>query len=321
MSAGAGRRAVGRRSLLLPFTRKFLLATVVGILAVSLVPETVFQPLNRLTALLVGDLIRLTGLEPVVRGTRISTGGFSVNVIAECSAVQLMVLYAAFTAAFPAPRAGKWIGWAAGTVLLFTVNIIRIAAVTLVGRQFPDWFETAHVYFGQLGMLVATIAVCLLWCRWQSHADRLNGPAAFCLRFLIFSSLPFLFWIHLNRLYVGAIDTLIGAFFRLNGLQLVIPRTHHLYYQTFSLIALGGLLMAVRGAGPVMRLRWLALGLVALTLFQAAFRLCNVWITAFGFEWLAPLSQLVYNICVRALPLAVALGFLVNVRGQREPAG
>jgi len=315
----AARQVARQQSLLLSFTRKFLLAAALGILAISLVPEAWFEPLNRLTALLVGDLIQLLGLKPVVQGAYISTGGFSVNVIAECSAVQLMILYAAFIVAFPATRSEQWIGLGAGTALLFTVNIARIATIILIGWKSPAWFEPAHVYFGQLGMLLATVAICLLWCHWISNADRIDGPAGFCLRFLIFSSLPFIFWIHLNRLYISAIDALIDWIFRLNSLQLVIPRTHDLYYQTFSLIALGGMLMAFKAAGLALRLRWMALGFLALTLFQVAFRLCNVWITAFQIGWLAPLSQVVYNICVYALPLAVVLRFLFKMRVQREP--
>jgi hypothetical protein len=132
--------------------------------------------------------------------------------------------------------------------------------------------------------------------------------------------LPFLFWLHLNKLYIGSIDAVIEWAFKLNSLYLVIPQTHHFYYQTFSLIALFGLVMAVKGAGPAMRLRWLALGFLVLTLFQVAFRLCNVWITAFQIGWMVPVSQIVYNVCVYALPLAVAWYFLMRVRMHREPA-
>ena len=302
------------------FTRKFLSATALTILPISLIPETWFEPLNRLTALLVGDIIRLLAMEPVVRGTYISTGGFSVNVIAECSAVQLMALYTAFIFAFPAARSEKWAGWAAGTVLLFTLNITRIAAVTLIGRQSATLFELAHVYLGQLGMLLAMIVICLLWCHWITDSDRIDGPAQFFLRFLLFSSLPFLLWIHLNRLYIGAIDAMICWIFNLYSLHLVMPRTHNIYYQTFSLVALFGLLMAVKGAGLSLRLCWIAPGLVVLTLFQIAFRLCNVWITAFQIGWMTPVSQIVYNVCVYVLPLIVALRFWMNVRVQAGSA-
>lgn len=310
------RNAAGKQ--LLTFTRKFLLAAALTIIPISLIPEAWFGPLNRFTALLVGDVLRAWTLHPVVRESAINLGGFRVNVIAECSAVHLVALLAAFIFAFPATRKEKWIGVGAGTVLLFSVNILRIALVTVIGLQFPTRFEAAHVYFGQLGMLVATMTACLMWCRWTSGPGQTEGPIGFLIRFLIFSILPFFLWVPLNRIYIGTIDGFISWLFSLVSLRLVIPHTHELYYQTFSLIALGGLLMAVRGVGLGIRARWMILGAVILTLFQIALRLCNLWISAFQIGWIAPVSQVVYNLCVYAVPMVVALRLFMQVRMQRD---
>lgn len=304
----------------LAFTRTFLLAAAVAIIPLSLMPETWFGPLNRATAHLSAHVLALLGRHPVVRGTTIAMDGFAVNVIAECSAVHLIALAAAFIFAFPADPKAQWTGVAVGTLLLFTVNGVRIAAVTIIGRHWPQLFTAAHVYLGQLSMILATVALCLVWCQWASRAPWTTRPIGFCLRFLAFSALPFLIWIPLNRIYMGLIDRGIQALFGLFSLQLVMPRTHPLYYQTFSLIALMGLLMAVQGAGLLLRLRWMAAGFFLVTLFQAAFRLCNVWISAFGIAWMTVVAQLVYNLCVYALPVAIAMGFLMQVRARRLKA-
>ena len=302
------------------FTRKFLLAAALTVLPISLIPEVWFGPLNGFTARRAGEVIQLLGVVPLVRGTALSVGGFTVNVIAECSAVHLVALYAAFIVAFPARRPAKWIGLAAGTSLLFLANIVRIAGLTLTGWRFPGVFEIIHIYFGQLGMLLATVVACLVWSRWASRSGGMPRPLGFLLRFLAFSSLPFLIWIDLNTRYVATLDNLINGVLGMFSFHLEIRHAHRLYYQTFSLIALGGLLMAVKGATPAMRLRWMAFGLGVLSLLQIALRLCNAGITAFQIQWMVPVAQVVYHVCVYVLPIAVATGFFMRVRDRPENA-
>jgi hypothetical protein len=132
--------------------------------------------------------------------------------------------------------------------------------------------------------------------------------------------LLFLLWIPLNRIYVGAIDELIHRLFSLGSYTLVIPSRHELYYQTFSLVALAALLLAVRDIALSARMRWLAYGLFSMTLVQFAFRLCNVWIKAFQIEWITPISQVIYITCVYALPFLIALIFWMRVPVGRPAA-
>ena len=284
---------------------------------ISIIPESWFEPLNRLTVRWVTELLRAGGQTPVARQTFIGLDGFRVKVIAECAAVHLAALLAAFIFAFPSTYREKWIGTGTGIVFLFSVNILRIALVTLIGRYFPDRFEIAHVYLGQLGMLLVTIAICLVWCRWVNNTERMHGPFTFIVRFLIFSSVPFLLWIPLNRIYVGLIDRLIAWLFGLVSLRLMIPLSHTMYYQTFSLVALFALLMAVEGREPVDRLRRIAGGIAALTVLQIVFRICNVWISAFDVHWITPISQIVYNCCVYLLPVAIAVRFMIRTEAVR----
>jgi exosortase/archaeosortase family protein len=303
------------------FTRTFLLAAVMLLIPVCLIPEDYYTPLNQLTAMASAQILRLLAAEPVmVRGTHIALADFRVQVIAECSAVHLLALYGAFVFAFPAGRREKWIGWLAGSLLLLSLNAARIALVTLIGRHFPDRFEAVHIYLGQLGMLMATVVVCLGWCRWVSGAGRMEGPTGFVWRFLLFSGPLFLLWVPLNRWFMTGVDNSIEWIFALASIRLVIPQAHHLYYQTFSLVALGALLLAARGVALRRRLRWIGCGLGLCTLLQVAVRLCNVGISAFQIQWLAPIGQVVYQLCVHGLPMAVALMFLMRQRALGRPA-
>ena len=315
----APRKQSAANQRLLAFTRKFLLAAALTLIPVSVMPEAWFAPLNRVAAVLVGEVLRAWSLAPVVRQSVIGIDGFSVSVIAECSAVHLMALMVAFVYAFPASRQQRWIGSLAGVAVLFSVNLLRIALVAVIGRYFPSRFEIAHVYFGQMGMLVVTMSTCVVWCRWVSRPEGMNGPFGFLARFVLFSSVPFLLWVPLNRIYIIVIDGFVRWLFSLVSLRLMIPHAHALYYQTFSFVALVGLLMAVKGAKFSHRLCWMAGGIAALTVLQVAIRLCNVWISALGMHWVMPISQIVYNVCVYLLPLGIAIHFYVRTEDRKIP--
>lgn len=303
------------------FICRFLLCSAATLIPVSLFPESWYTPLNQATARLVGDLLKVFISEAVVRQTHVMLGRFSVNVIAECSAVHLIVLYIAFLIAFPANNRQKSIGIITGIAVLFSVNIIRIAVVTWIGSKFPTWFNVIHIYLGQLAMLMTMVAICMGWCRWISYKRKRRADSAmgFVVRFLLFSSVPFLLWLHLNQWYIGAIDNFIHWLFGLAGYQLKIIRAHEYYYQTFSLVALIGFIMAVSGARPLQRLRWVGFGIASLTFFQVVFRMCNVWISAFNMGWIVFLSQLSYNLSVYGLPVTLALVLYWFKERRRDP--
>lgn len=314
-SAAHARKKRAAHQSLRGFTLKFLVAAVLAVIPVSVVPEAWYGPLTRITAFLSGELLRLLTLTPMVQGTRLTLGGFSVNIIAECTAVHLVALFGAFVFAFPAGLARKWFGFCAVTAMLLTANVIRISLVTWIGRQWPGWFEPAHVYIGQLGMLMLMIVVCLVWCRWTTAAGRGNGVLAFLLRFIAFSSPLFLLWLPFNRIYMGVVDDVVQwLFYRVSHHSLVIPRAHQLYYQTFGLVSLVGMLLAVKGVDAIKRMRWIGGGIGISTLFLLIFRLCNAWMTAFGLQWMASIAQLAHAICVYALPVALGLRFIMMAR-------
>lgn len=314
-SAAHARKKRAADQSLRGFTLKFLVVAVLTVISVSIVPEAWYTPLTRITAFLSGELLRVLTLTPMVQGTRLTLGRFSVNIIAECTAVYLVALFGAFVFAFPAGRARKWIGFCAGTAVLLAANVLRIGLVTWIGRQWPGWFEPAHVYLGQLGMLVLMVVVCLVWCRYTTAASHGDGALSFLLRFIAFSSPLFLLWLPFNKIYMGVVDDMVQwLFYRASHQSLVIPRAHQLYYQTFALVSLVGMLLAVKGIDAIKRMRWIGCGIGISTLLLLIFRLCNAWMTAFGLQWMASIAQLAHAFCVYALPVAMVLRLIMMVR-------
>nr|WP_319395367.1 exosortase H [uncultured Desulfobacter sp.] len=305
------------RKQLRAFIWSFLILAALIFIPVSLVPESWYGPLNHLTANFSAVFMRMMGTAPVVRGTNIRLDGFAVNVISECSAVHLIALFTAFVLAFPAGRIQKLTGIAVGVVLISLLNGIRIGAVTMIGRFFPNLFDVFHIYLGQLGMLSTVVLLCLLWCRKVSDPDFLEKPIRFFLRFLAFSLVPFLLWLPLNRVYQGMVDGFVEKVFSAASYKIVIPLGHDYYYQSFSLVTMAGLLLAVKHVNLTTRLGWFACGGGVLTLLQIAMRICNTWIAAFHMQWAATISQMVYFLCIQAVPLGIGLVFVMKARTEK----
>lgn len=305
------------------FTTKFLLAIIFTIVPLSMLPEDWYAPLNKITAYLSGEILKLITPDTVVRGTHISAGRFTVNVISECSAIHLIALMASFVYAFPSKTVEKLYGIFIGSLFLFALNIMRIAFITITGKHFPGIFDVAHVYLGQLVMIVITICFSLYWCRRVFKSVRQESTVDFVFRFLFFSTILFVFWLPLNKAFMTIVDYCIQWFFALFSNPIHIPQMQSLYYQTFSLISLTGLLLAFKRVKLSTRLRWITLGISILLVFQILFRTGNVFITAYHVEWMTIFSRVVYNLCVFVVPVFFALRLLMHFQllETKSPTG
>ena len=303
-----------RGSFLVVFSRRFLSLSVFILVLLSVLPEASFLPLNRFLALSVGNFLGLTMLAVKVHGTIILIDGFSVNIIGECTAIHLIALFAAFVSAFPASRHQKWVGLVVGSAILFSINMVRIAMVTLVGRFFPGSFHVAHTYVGQLGVLLSTIYICLAWCRWIGYSVLPVLPFGFLQRFVLFTTPVFLICMPLNGLFIETIDVVLQLGISMITGNAVSRWDHGLSYQTFSMIVFFGLVMAVRGATWKMRLQWMGVGFFLVTLFHFIFRLANTWMMLNPIEEAFPVLQWVYLMCAYALPFLFCIHLLFNSR-------
>ena len=297
-----------------PFVQKFLVIALGTVLPLSLAPEPWYAGINHFTAFFVTMILQAMAMEATATASLITLDGFSVRVISECSAVHLAALYGAFVASFPADRHRKWMGFGIGPALLFLLNAGRIAMVTVIGRYIPALFTIAHLYLGQVGMISATVGLCVFWCRWASSPQQSPKTGRFMARAIVFGSLFFLPWLRFNRPYVAAIDFLVQWFYHLGGYALTLPHAHRYYYQTFSIIPYFGLVMAPATVPILARLKRLGFGLGILVVFHLLHRLCNVWLSGFKIGWVAPVSQVVYVSGMFILPVYLALTFILKNR-------
>lgn len=160
--------------------------------------EPFMGPLNRATAVLSGKTLALFGFMPQVRDDLITLDGFTVKIVSECTALYATLLLAAFILATPATWRERLAGIAAGSAAIGVVNLLRIAAVTIIGRFDPVRFEIIHVYLGQIAMMVLVLYCCLTWVRWSSGKKEttrssflpyVGRPSSFCHGFFCTNSI------------------------------------------------------------------------------------------------------------------------------------
>jgi len=300
-----------------PWLRFALLCSL--FLLASVWMEPYLLPLNGIVALLSGQLLALCGYAPLVAGDLITVAGFSVRIVLECTAIHPMLIYIAFVLAHPASLRRTAAGLAAGSSLLFSVNIARIALVTLVGARWPLFFELLHVYLGQVVMLLLVLAAALLWQR-CSCAGR--NPLPFVLRALLWASILFVPWVVLNKYYyMNAVDALVYRVIAAlsSHTDFSIERPAALYNHTFAIPLYLALVLAVVGSPVTRRLKYALSGTLFIIIWHFIFRIFQVSIELFDLLELSPLYFAVYLSSQFLIPLL--LWFVWFGTPRRIPSG
>ena len=55
------------------------------------------------------------------------------------------------------------LGLAIGYPVIYAINFVRIVVLFILGFKMPQVFETAHYYYAQAFVIIATVCVWLVW--------------------------------------------------------------------------------------------------------------------------------------------------------------
>lgn len=119
-------------------------------------------------ARLSGGVLRLFEPGIVVQGAFIH-GRFPLQIVRNCDAIEVNILFASAVLAFPAGWRQRLVALAAGLAVLVALNVLRICALYFLGVSSPQAFKLAHEEVFPL-LLVAATALIFLVC-----ARRLQG--------------------------------------------------------------------------------------------------------------------------------------------------
>ena len=127
---------------------------------------------------MVGFALGMLGVPASLDGAVINMDGFAAVVAAECTAIELILVFSAAVLVSPVSLKARLWALALGVSALCALNLVRIVSLMLVGAGFPEYFEMAHLKVGQTVMAVAALGMWLLWLRWTSDGERTSELAA-----------------------------------------------------------------------------------------------------------------------------------------------
>jgi exosortase/archaeosortase family protein len=105
----------------------------------------------------------LLGFDVHITGTIMGSGNFEVDVAPACSGAVPTSIYLAAVLAYPTTWRAKLIGSALGIVAIHMVNLLRVAALFLIGIYFHEAFHDTHVYVAQALVVCVAVALWLYW--------------------------------------------------------------------------------------------------------------------------------------------------------------
>jgi exosortase/archaeosortase family protein len=119
-------------------------------------------------ARLAGGVLSLFEKGVSVSGSRID-GRFSLQIVRNCDAIEVNILFVCAVLAFPAPLVRRLIVMLLGLLCLVIANVLRICALYFIGVHYPDWFRVTHEEVLPLA-LIAGAALLFIY-----SARHLNG--------------------------------------------------------------------------------------------------------------------------------------------------
>jgi exosortase H (IPTLxxWG-CTERM-specific) len=151
-----------------PITRfclLFLVLLVVFSFLLSLEPikHYFYNPITTLIASQAAWVLKLIGMKVHASGMTISGEGFSVKILANCNAIFEIMLFLSAVIAFPALIKEKLFGGVLGTFFIYSLNLLRVVLLFLIGVYSPQFFEGTHIYVAQSIFIVMVAIFWLFW--------------------------------------------------------------------------------------------------------------------------------------------------------------
>ena len=117
----------------------------------------------RWTATWTSFSLNLLGSATRADGTLVLSDGFVANIVAECTAVGPLVLFAGAIVAYPSSPRAKVLGVLLGIVVLTATNLVRIMSLFWIGSTFPQYLDVAHLLVWQAVIILLAIVLWLFW--------------------------------------------------------------------------------------------------------------------------------------------------------------
>lgn len=147
------------------FVTKFVVAIVIviALLSLTVVDEHVVRPFSVVQTKVAGAMLRAASQNVQAAGTLLIQKSYAVDVKNGCNGIEAIALLISALAAFPAPWRARLVAIVTGSLLVIAVNIVRIASLFVILRDYPKAFEFMHVVFWQIALFLLVIGFFVKW--------------------------------------------------------------------------------------------------------------------------------------------------------------
>src|SRR5262245_9681929 len=122
-----------------------------------------FGSINVLNAQLCSAVLRGVGVAAVRDGTTLALGTGAMQIISECSAIYVAILFTAAVLAYPTTWRARTRGLAFGLPSIFVLNVFRLVSLGLVIRYRASLLPLFHEYLWQVFFILVVAALYLVW--------------------------------------------------------------------------------------------------------------------------------------------------------------
>ncbi|MCS6936557.1 MAG: archaeosortase/exosortase family protein [Candidatus Bipolaricaulota bacterium] len=124
---------------------------------------------NHLTAQMLAGLLRLLGAGGSAEGAYVRSEFFSLEIVAECTAILPIVIFLGAVWATPATTRSRWSAVLMGVPAIVLFNLVRLVSLIYIGYLAPRWIETVHLLVWQPLVILFSVGLWLWWAeRWRT---------------------------------------------------------------------------------------------------------------------------------------------------------
>lgn len=142
-----------------------LFVALIGILdftVFSLHDRHWMDPFINFTTVVSAFFINLIGIDAVRDAQLITLPNRTLKITLECTAIFIIVLYAALIIVYPSKLKKKLSALGIGVPILIAANIIRLVVIAAVSEVAPYYFDYMHDYLWQVSFIMITAVLWLM---------------------------------------------------------------------------------------------------------------------------------------------------------------
>jgi len=136
------------------------------VIALNQINDLFVDPYTALIAQVSGAVLRIFGEPASVNGCVVSSPRFAVTIYNGCNGLITSLIFVSGVLAFPARWKAKAIGVVGGLIAIQLINLVRIVSLFYIGIYLPDHFDDAHIFIWQSLVIVAGVALWVLWAQY-----------------------------------------------------------------------------------------------------------------------------------------------------------